>query len=106
MDIQNTLAYLSLITQIGTMLTLVYALGKFLNRPNQTQNERLASAERRLESVERRIDEHERHIRAMDDGTRVIQEALLALMDHAINGNDIERLRGVRDKLEQHLIEK
>jgi hypothetical protein len=36
----------------------------------------------------------------------VTQQALLALMSHAINGNDIDKLSRAKDDLESYLINK
>ena len=46
------------------------------------------------------------HFKAIDDGNKVTQRAILALMKHAINGNDIDELRRAEKNLEEYLVEK
>ena len=52
------------------------------------------------------LDRDNRRLNSLDEGNRVTQQALLALMSHAINGNDIDKLTRAKDDLESYLINK
>ena len=52
------------------------------------------------------LDNDNKRIKILEDGNRVTQMALLALMSHAINGDDIDKLTEAKTKLEQYLITK
>lgn len=72
--------------------------------PNSKQNDLLRIHEERLKLIEDRLEIGDQRFGVIDSGNEITQEALLALMSHAINGNDIDSLKEARDKLQRHLI--
>ncbi len=103
---RDWLSVLQLIVVISSVITLIVTLVHNAKKPNEEQNERIASLEAWREKVNRRLEEEDDHFKSIDEGNRVTQEALLALMGHAINGNDIEKLKQAKYKLEEYLIKK
>lgn len=97
---------MQLIIQIATVATLIYTLSKFAQKPNKTQDSRLDELEKWRESVELRLDIGNKHFEQVDEGERVTQKALLALMSHALNGNDVDKLKDAKDALEAYLLDK
>lgn len=104
--VENLMMWLQLITLVASVVTLVIAIGKTANKPNVTQNQRLDALEAWRSQVDSRLNSGNDHFEEIDEGNRITQEALLALMSHAINGNDVEKLRKAKDKLEAYLIKK
>lgn len=104
--IEKVMTIMSFIIQCSTLGALVITMWKSANKPNKTQDARLDTLERWRESVDMRLQSGNAHFDEIDQGNRVTQEALLALMAHAINGNDTERLKSAKDKLENYLISK
>ena len=45
-----------------------------------------------------------RRIDLIEEGSKKTQQGILALMSHAINGNDVEKLKEARDDLEKYLV--
>lgn len=74
--------------------------------PNTKQNEMLRLHEERLDIIEDRLNKGDDRFKALDAGNKATQRALLALMGHAINGNDVDQLRKAKDDLEKYLVEK
>ena len=74
--------------------------------PNSRQNEILALHEERLKLIEERLEKGDSRFERIDTGSRVTQKALLALMSHAINGNDVDKLQNAKNELETYLIGK
>lgn len=72
--------------------------------PNAQQNERLAALEDRMDDVEKKLDNDKRHFDAIDASNRVTQVALLALLDHGIDGNNIDQMQHAKEELQTHLI--
>lgn len=97
---------LQLIISSATVITLIYGLMKFAGTPNRTQNTRLDALEAWQKKVDDRLRTGDDHFRAIDDGNKVTQRAILALMKHAINGNDIDELKKAEKSLEEYLVEK
>lgn len=72
--------------------------------PNNQQNERLDKLEAWREEVDGKLlHDHER-FESLDSGNRVTQRALLALLDHGIDGNNIEQMQHAKEELQNHLI--
>lgn len=104
--LESLMTILQLIIMIASVVTLCITVSKTMQKPNQTQNQRLDALEAWKIIVDSRLNDGNDHFDQIDKGTRITQEALLALMQHAINGNDIDKLKNAKDKLESYLIEK
>ena len=104
--VQNIILLLQLVICVGSVVTLFVTIQKAVARPNQTQNDRLSALEEWKKTVDTRLKSGEEHFSSIDDGNRITQASLLALMSHAINGNDIENLKRARDELQDYLVKK
>ncbi len=94
--------WLSLLIQSGTFVTMIYALTRFMSKPNQTQNDRIAFCEKQIEAITRRLDNGTTHFRHLDTGNAQIFDSLLAIMDALItltSDGDKEELTEQRKKL-------
>ena len=72
--------------------------------PDRKQDEKILELERRMKQFEQFLAKDKEKIESIEEGNRVTQQALLALMSHAINGNDIAKLTDAKDALEKYLI--
>lgn len=104
--IENLNNLLQLIIQSATIITLIYALTKFLNTSNKVQDERINMLEKWKRDVEMRLDKGDMHFRVIDEGNKVTQRAILALIDHGINGNDVDKLKRAKADLEDYLTDR
>lgn len=104
MELHEISQILGLVIQCATIITLAYTLSKFIRRPNESQDERIEKLERDQEEIKRRLDKGSRHFEDIDKGTKVTQEAILALIDHAIDNNHTEKLIEAKGKLQSYLI--
>ena len=72
--------------------------------PNERQDDRIGKIEKRLEVVEDKLDnDHERFALIAEDN-RVTQHALIALLDHGLDGNNLDQMREAKADLHNHLI--
>lgn len=74
----------------------------------------------RLDEIDKRLDEHDEilstfreyfanddnRFKAIEKSNKVTQTALLALLKHSLNGNDIDSLKTAEKSLEEYLIDK
>lgn len=104
--IENVNNLLQLIIQSATIVTLIYALTKFLNTSNKVQDERINMLEKWKRDVEMRLDKGDMHFGVIDEGNKVTQRAILALIDHGINGNDLDKLKRAKADLEDYLTDR
>ena len=85
---------------------------KALKEPTKALENRIAVLERAVnyEMVERfkqydsHFDRDLRRLESIEEGNRVTQKVLLALVSHALDGNDVEALRDAKRDMEQYLI--
>jgi len=114
-DVVNAiLAICGAITAIAAATAVIVKAVTALRKPNKTQDERLDALEQDVKGVKERIDvECERitkrfrddasHIDKIEEANVVTQRALLALLSHAINGNDEDALKRAKTDLENYL---
>ena len=92
-----------IITIIGAVEKLVNA-GKVINEPNVEQNKRLDALEARCDKYDRFFDSDKQRLNDLEQSLSVLMQSQFALMSHAINGNDIDKLSRAKDDLESYLI--
>jgi hypothetical protein len=96
----------------GAVCTVAAAIAVFYkalvkaHEPEHIQDQRLDALEQQVKKFSEYLDRDNRRLNSLDEGNRVTQQALLALMSHAINGNDIDKLSRAKDDLENYLINK
>ena len=72
--------------------------------PNAKQDERLDKVEKHLEEVDSLLAADNKRLDVIDEGNRATQRALLALLDHGIDGNNIKQMQDAKEALQSHLI--
>lgn len=102
----------SAITTISAAVMVFVNLGKAAKRPLDVQNDRITKLEVAVQELraitEKQMDffaNDKARIDAISDGSSVMQRALLALLSHAIDGNNDEQMRRTRDELQRYLTE-
>ena len=94
----------------GLILSLAAIGGLILNAvqkaksPNIVQNERLTKLEQAVERHDELFKNDLRRFEKMEDGNRIMQKCMLALLSHSIDGDDIEEMKKARQALQEHLI--
>lgn len=72
--------------------------------PNARQDERLDKVEKHLEEVDTFLATDKKRLDSLEEGNRATQRALLALLDHGIDGNNIKQMQDAKEALQSHLI--
>lgn len=60
----------------------------------------------KFEAYDRNFDNDLKRIKSMEEGNMVVQQALLALLKHAIDGNEVESLKEASNDLTKYLIKR
>jgi hypothetical protein len=94
------------IVAISAATTVIIKFIQSAKAPNKKQNERLDELEKKMKQYDSLFDNDNKRIKELEEGNRVTQQALLALLSHSINGNDTEKLVKARDDLQSYLIER
>lgn len=94
---------------VGVVLN---AIKKF-KAPVVANEEKIESLSTRLDGLETRLNNHDalfmndnKRLEGIEEGNKVTQKALLALLSHAIDGNNQKQLVIARDDLQDYLITK
>jgi len=81
--------------------------------PEEAQNNRLDTIDRRLDDIDKTIAQFREYFtnddnrfKAIEKSNKITQTALLALLKHSLNGNDLTSLKEAEKSLEDYLIEK
>ena len=103
----------------GAIVTISAAIGvltKAIDKaraPETEQNQRLDTIDRRLDDIDKTIatfreyfTNDDNRFKAIEKSNKITQTALLALLKHSLNGNDITSLKEAEKSLEEYLIEK
>lgn len=72
--------------------------------PNAAQDKRLDELEEWRKNVDRMLAADKSHLDNIDEGNRATHRALLALLDHGIDGNNIKQMQDAKEALQDHLI--
>lgn len=77
---------------------------KTAKAPNDKQDERLDALEKWKQTVDSKLAKDNDRLVDIEEGDRAIQRALLALLDHGIDGNNIKQMQDAKTALQNHLI--
>lgn len=97
-------AVLAAIVLISNAAEKIVQAVKAAKAPNNQQNERLSALEDWRKEVDRKLVRDNDRLQDIDSGNRVTQRALLALLDHGIDGNNIKQMQDAKEALQDHLI--
>lgn len=74
--------------------------------PNKAQDERMDEFERRLDKYDGFFASDKARLDSLEKGNGASLRALLALLDHGIDGNNISQMQDAKAELQKHLIER
>ena len=100
------LAGASALVLIASAVEKIVHAVKAAKAPNMKQDERLDALEAWRREVDRKLNCDNDHLISLDEGSRVTQRALLALLDHGIDGNNIKQMQDAKEALQNHLIDR
>lgn len=89
---------------IANAVEKIIAAVKAAKAPNAAQDERLDNLEKWRDEVDRRLLNGNAHFDMIDEGNRVTQRALLALLNHGLDGNNVSQMEDAKKEIENYLI--
>lgn len=105
MDMWPTvLAAASAIVLISNAVEKIVKAVKVAKAPEQRQNDEIKSIKARLDKIEKEILLDEKQLKDARECNHVITKGVLALLDHGINGNNIDQMKDARADVEMYLI--
>lgn len=104
--IGGVLAIAGGISTLGNAANWLVKLVQVFKAPNADQDKQLAELQEWRKGVDAKLDNDNRRLNRSEDGERITQRALLALLAHGIDGNHQEQMEKAKSELEEHLISK
>ncbi len=98
------LAVASAIVLLGNAADKIAKIVKAAKAPNVRQDERLTALEEWRKEVDGKLESDLHRLDSIEAGNRASHQALLALLDHGIDGNNIKQMQDAKETLRQHLI--
>ena len=77
---------------------------KAAKAPEKKQNDEIEGIKSRLDKVEAKLDTDKTKIADIRECNHVITKGVLALLEHGINGNNIDQMRDAKHDVETYLI--
>lgn len=98
------LAIASAVVLLTNAAEKIIKIRKAAKAPNAHQDERLDALEAWRKDVDTKLLRDNSRLEAIEEGDRVSQVALLALLDHSLDGNNTEQMQEAKKRLTTHLI--
>ncbi len=91
-----------IITIIGAVEKVVNA-GKAINAPNAEQDRRIKELEERCDRYDQYFSSDKQRLNDLEQTLSILMQAQFALLSHAINGNDVDKLKTVQSSMLNYL---
>ena len=101
---QITLAIFGGIIVVLNLWTNIETRIKLLKAPQSSLEERITLIEHKLIDYDSRFARDKSRLDSIEEGNKVTQKALLALLTHAIDGDNEEQLKRAKNDLEEYLL--
>lgn len=98
------LAAAGAINTVGSAVEKIAKAKKAAQAPNAEQDRRLQELEEWRKEVDRKLSNDKEQLAAIRDGLQAIYQGQLALLDHGLDGNNVEQMQNAKTVLQHHLI--
>lgn len=106
-------AIVTIATAINVINSWIQKRREKKQKPEDDQNERIKKIEELLVEYSKKFEQYDmflkndnRRLSAIEESIKIDRRGFLALIKHAIDGNDIESLKASRKELEDYLLNK
>ena len=98
------LALCGMISTIGGAVEKVARARKAIKAPEQRQDDEISGIKTRLDKIERKLENDKREIADSKECNHVLTKGMLALLEHGINGNNIDQMKDAKKDVNTYLI--
>lgn len=104
--IGGVLALAAAINTVGSATEKIVKAWRASRAPDDAQNERIAALEATTLELQREAEKIQARLDKRDNGMIILYEAIIALLGHGIDGNNVSEMKDVKRKIETYLINK
>lgn len=94
----------TIISTIGGAIEKIAKARKAIKAPEVRQDDEINVIKERLDKVERKLENDKVQIADSKECNHVLTKGMLALLEHGINGNNIEQMREAKNDVNTYLI--
>lgn len=98
------LAAASAIVLLSNAAEKIIKAVKVAKAPEERQNAEIEEIKERLTKVETKLSSDDARIKDAKECNHVLTKGMLALLDHGINGNNVNQMKAARQDVEAYLI--
>lgn len=102
--IGGILALAGAVSTIGGAVEKIVKAARAMKAPEQAQNTKIEDIENRLDKIEAKLENDKQQIADAKECNHVLTKGMLALLEHGINGNNIDQMRDAKNGVEAYLI--
>ena len=102
--IGGILALAGAVTTIGSAVEKVSKAVRAARAPELRQNDEIQDIKNRLDKVERKLENDKKLIADSKECNHVLTKGMLALLEHSINGNNVDQMKEARADVNTYLI--
>ena len=102
--IGGLLALAGAVSTIGSAVEKIVKVVKVAKAPEQQQNAEIKDIKDRLDKIETKLENDKKQIADAKECNHVLTKGMLALLEHGINGNNIDQMRDAKNGVEAYLI--
>lgn len=107
-----TISMSALLAICGAIVSFSAAAGaiakavRVIKRPQEIQDEHIDVLNERMDAVHNKLANDNERLDDLETGMQYVLESLFALLAHALDGNDIDKMKDAKDNLNTYLIAK
>ena len=98
------LALAGAVVTVGNAVEKITKAVRAAKAPEQKQDDEIQDIKTRLDKVERKLENDKTQIEDTKAGNHVLTKGMLALLEHGINGNNIDQMKDAKKDVEAYLI--
>ncbi len=98
------LAVASAIVLLSNAVEKIVKVVKAAKSPENEQNKKISALEDRVKKVEDKLESDKKQIADIREGNHVLTKGMFALLEHGINGNNIDQMKDAKHDVEAYLI--
>ena len=106
--IETTLVISAGVLTIFNLVDRIVGYWQKSKEPNEILKDRIDILERKVETAfteyDSRFGRDKARLDSLEEGNKIVQKSLLALLEHSIDGNNTDGLKKAKEELSQYLI--
>ena len=96
----------TIVNQVGSAIEKISKARKAIIAPDVEQNARLDKFEERIKDIYKKLENDKKKLEDIHESNRITALALIAILDHNLDGNNIEQMRSAKTELANYLTKK